>query len=160
MRLAAFALVFLAALGLALGPPAEAKPKRADKAAPASAQKPGTLLSYDRIGLPRIYRAKAWRILYVTRDYRMRPILSTGIVVLPDNAPRIPMERQVRGLGAPDHRHRAGNARPRCGPRPSRPSAASTTWWRAGWWWPRPTIPASEPTGPWAISSARARPMR
>ena len=41
-----------------------------------------------------IYRAKAWRILYVTRDYRLRPILSTGIVVLPDNAPRIPMERK------------------------------------------------------------------
>ena len=41
----------------------------------------------ERIGLPRMYRAKAWRILYVTRDYKLAPILSTGIVVLPANAP-------------------------------------------------------------------------
>lgn len=54
----------------------------------------GTLLDYKRMKLPAFYRAKAWRILYVTRDYRLRPILSTGMVVLPDNAPRIPMERR------------------------------------------------------------------
>ena len=54
----------------------------------------GTLLKYDRITLPSLYRAKAWRILYVTRDYRLRPILSTGLVVLPDKAPRIPMDRK------------------------------------------------------------------
>jgi pimeloyl-ACP methyl ester carboxylesterase len=92
--LQAFALLFLAAIGLALGPAAEAKPKPSEKSIPASAQKPGTLLSYDRIALPVIYRAKAWRIVYVTRNYRMQPILSTGLVVLPDKAPRIPMERQ------------------------------------------------------------------
>jgi pimeloyl-ACP methyl ester carboxylesterase len=94
VRLPAFALFFLAAIGLALGPSAEAKPKRSERAIPESAQKPGTLLSYDRITLPGIYRAKAWRILYVTRNYRLQPILSTGLVVLPDKAPRIPMERQ------------------------------------------------------------------
>jgi pimeloyl-ACP methyl ester carboxylesterase len=92
--LQAFALLFLAAIGLALGPAAEAKPKPSEKSIPASAQKPGTLLSYDRITLPGIYRAKAWRIVYVTRNYRLQPLLSTGLVVLPDKAPRIPMERQ------------------------------------------------------------------
>lgn len=60
-----------------------------------AASKPGTLLKYDRIALPSNYRAKAWRILYVTRDYRMAPILSTGIVVLPDKAPKIPMDRKT-----------------------------------------------------------------
>jgi pimeloyl-ACP methyl ester carboxylesterase len=94
VRLPAFALFLLAAIGLGLCPVAEAKPKPSEKAIPASAQKPGTLLSYDRIALPGIYRAKAWRIVYVTRNYRMQPILSTGLVVLPDKAPRIPMERQ------------------------------------------------------------------
>ena len=93
MRLAHCAIALIALAGLALTPPALAKPKTSDRAAPAS-EAPGTLLNYDRIELPRIYRAKAWRILYVTRDYRMRPILSTGLVVLPDNAARIPMERK------------------------------------------------------------------
>jgi pimeloyl-ACP methyl ester carboxylesterase len=94
VRLQVFALFFLAAIGLGLGPSAMAKPKPSERPIPATAQKPGTLLSYDRIDLPRIYRAKAWRILYVTRNYRLQPILSTGLVVLPDKAPRIPMERQ------------------------------------------------------------------
>lgn len=93
MRLAAFAVVVLAAFGLALAGPVAAKPRAAAPAAAAAAP-PGTLLSYERIGLPRIYRAKAWRILYVTRDFKQAPILSTGIVVLPDNAPRTPMERK------------------------------------------------------------------
>jgi pimeloyl-ACP methyl ester carboxylesterase len=93
VRFTAIALFLLTALGLAANLPAEAKPKPKELAIPASAQKPGTLLSYDRIELPRNYRAKAWRILYVTRDYRMQPILSTGLVVLPDKAARIPMDR-------------------------------------------------------------------
>ena len=54
----------------------------------------GTLIDYKRMKLPAFYRAKAWRILYVTRDYRLRPVLSTGMVVLPDRAPRVPMERK------------------------------------------------------------------
>jgi alpha-beta hydrolase superfamily lysophospholipase len=68
--------------------PAEARPSSAASGTvPAASQKPGTLLSHERIGLPRNYRATAWRITYVTRDYKLRPILSTGIVVLPANAP-------------------------------------------------------------------------
>lgn len=94
MRMMAFALLLLGALGMLANMPAQAKRKEVAPAIPASAQTPGTLLSYDRIGLPRIYRAKAWRIVYVTRDYRLRPILSTGLVVLPDKAARIPMERK------------------------------------------------------------------
>lgn len=62
-------------------------PKSSSNAIPAGSQMPGTLLSHERIGLPRNYRATAWRIKYVTRDYAMRPILSTGMVVLPSNAP-------------------------------------------------------------------------
>ncbi|MFN4141600.1 alpha/beta fold hydrolase [Aestuariivirga sp.] len=84
-------------IGLAFPATAEARPKSAGQAsstAPAASLKPGTLIRYDRIALPRNYRAMAWRILYVTRDYKMRPILSTGLVVLPDKAARIPMERK------------------------------------------------------------------
>ncbi len=55
---------------------------------------PGQLLKYDRISLSPVYRYKAWRILYITRDYAMRPTLSTGIVVLPDKAPRAPADRR------------------------------------------------------------------
>jgi dienelactone hydrolase len=55
---------------------------------------PGMLLDYKRIKLPAFYRAKGWRILYMTRDFRKRPTLSTGLVILPDKAPRQPMERK------------------------------------------------------------------
>jgi alpha-beta hydrolase superfamily lysophospholipase len=75
---------------------AAARPKSAGQAvimAPQGMQKPGTLLKYDRMELPGNYRAKAWRILYVTRDYKMRQIVSTGMV-LPDKAPKVPMERR------------------------------------------------------------------
>lgn len=97
MRPIAVLLLLLGLLGLAFVPRSEARPGSSGlsvKTPSAGLQKPGTLLSYDRIGLPRNYRATAWRIQYVTRDYRMQPILSTGIVVLPDNAPRIPMDRK------------------------------------------------------------------
>ena len=40
---------------------------------------PGTLLRYQRMSLPAFYRAKAWRILYLMRDYSDRPILSSGM---------------------------------------------------------------------------------
>lgn len=92
--LTAFAVATL--LGLA-GTAAEARPKPSALATapPRHMQfEAGTLLDYKRMKLPAFYRAKAWRILYVTRDWRMRPILSTGMVVLPDSAPRIPMERK------------------------------------------------------------------
>lgn len=95
-RTAAVMLLLLTVIGLALAGPAAARPGSGGSAgaAPAASQKPGTLLSYERIGLPRNYRAMAWRIKYVTRDYRMRPLLSTGIVVLPESAPRVPMDRK------------------------------------------------------------------
>ena len=56
---------------------------------------PGLLLQYKRIKLPPFYRAKGWRILYMTRDFRKRPTLSTGLVILPDRAPRAPMDRKI-----------------------------------------------------------------
>lgn len=51
------------------------------------AQPPGTLIRYSRATLPALYRAKAWKILYATRDYAGRPIASSGYVILPDSAP-------------------------------------------------------------------------
>ncbi|MCB0137912.1 MAG: alpha/beta fold hydrolase [Caldilineaceae bacterium] len=54
----------------------------------------GLLLQYKRIRLPAFYRATGWRILYMTRDFRGRPTLSTGLVILPDKAPRVPMDRK------------------------------------------------------------------
>ena len=93
-----FRLMILAACLLALpAPPTQARPKPSALAtAPAASlsQQPGTLLNYKRMRLPPFYRAKAWRILYVTSDYRGRPTLSTGVVVLPDRAPKVPMERK------------------------------------------------------------------
>lgn len=71
-----------------------ASPGQADMRVPAATTPAGTLLKYDRLQLPAFYRAKAWRIVYVTRDYRLQPILSTGVVVLPDKAPRLQMERR------------------------------------------------------------------
>lgn len=97
MRPLAVLFLSLGLLGLALSSGAEARPGSSateSEAVPAASQRPGTLLSYDRIGLPRSYRAMAWRIKYVTRDYQMRPILSTGLVVLPSNAPQVPMNRK------------------------------------------------------------------
>lgn len=89
------ALLLLLALATGLAAPAAARPaSTAANRIPAGAQAPGTLLSHERIGLPRNYRATAWRITYVTRDYKLRPILSTGIVVLPGNAPANPAARK------------------------------------------------------------------
>ena len=56
---------------------------------------PGTLLRYQRMSLPAFYRAKAWRILYMTRDYADRPILSSGMVVLSSYAPPNPAARNI-----------------------------------------------------------------
>lgn len=84
----AFALLALLALLGALLFPGDAEAKSSShvhQGIPAKAA-PGTLLRYDKIGMPRNYRATAWHILYVTRDYQNHPILSTGIVVLPDKA--------------------------------------------------------------------------
>lgn len=88
LRRVALMVLLLALTSIGLCLPAAARPSTSmSGAVPAASQKPGTLLSYERIGLPRNYRATAWRIKYVTRDYKLRPILSTGIVVLPASAP-------------------------------------------------------------------------
>lgn len=46
-----------------------------------TAMPPGTLLKAESIGVPAFYRGKAWRILYVTRDYAGHPLTASGIVV-------------------------------------------------------------------------------
>lgn len=56
---------------------------------------PGTLLNHERISLPAFYRAKAWRILYSTRDFRGRPIASSGLVILSDYAPKNLSDRNI-----------------------------------------------------------------
>ena len=43
---------------------------------------PGTLIRYKPLGLPPFFRAKAWRIVYATRDYAGRPIAASGMVLL------------------------------------------------------------------------------
>lgn len=92
-RLAALLMLLLLLCGMV--PDAQARPGATPQMAiPKGAQAPGTLLSYRPIGLPKIYRAKAWRIEYLTRDYKMQAIISTGIVVLPYNAPANPAARQ------------------------------------------------------------------
>jgi alpha-beta hydrolase superfamily lysophospholipase len=56
---------------------------------------PGTLLKIVQIKPPAFYRAKAWKILYNTRDVFGRPILSSGVVVLSDYAPTDPSQRKI-----------------------------------------------------------------
>lgn len=63
--------------------------------AEAAAQPPGTLLNYQRIDLPGVFRGKAWRILYATRDYRGQPILSSGMVVLSGYVSKDPAKRPI-----------------------------------------------------------------
>lgn len=55
----------------------------------------GTLIRYQKVAMPALYRAKAWKILYATRDYANRPIAATGFVVLPDKAAQNPRERHI-----------------------------------------------------------------
>ena len=47
----------------------------------------GKLLRYEPLQVPLFYRAKAWRILYATRDYAGRPVASSGFVIQSDYAP-------------------------------------------------------------------------
>jgi pimeloyl-ACP methyl ester carboxylesterase len=98
MRLATITMALAAALIFAAPQGAEARPGSGGQAlntVPSAKAAPGTLLRYEPLsGLPRNYRAKAWRILYVTRDYRNRPILSTGMVVLPDKAAKAAGQRK------------------------------------------------------------------
>lgn len=78
--------------------PAAAKPTDIDfykwkKLDPAI--QPGTLLRYRPMPLLMFYRAKAWRILYMTRDYAARPIVSSGMVVLSGYANKSPELRDT-----------------------------------------------------------------
>lgn len=87
----------LAACCIASATVAEARPGQSAMATAPSQHmqyEPGTLLDFKPMRLPAFYRAKAWRVLYVTRDFRNRPVLSTGMVVLPDSAPRAPADRK------------------------------------------------------------------
>jgi hypothetical protein len=56
---------------------------------------PGTLLRSQKMTLPPFFRAKAWRILYMTRDYADRPIVSSGMVILSAYAPANPNDRNI-----------------------------------------------------------------
>ena len=56
---------------------------------------PGTLLKIIALKPPAFFRAKAWKILYNTRDTYGRPILSSGVVIVSDYAPRDPGKRKI-----------------------------------------------------------------
>jgi len=62
---------------------------------------PGTLLRYKPMALPAFYRAKAWRILYMTRDYAGRPIVSSGMVVLSGYASKDAAARNIVAYAHP-----------------------------------------------------------
>ena len=56
---------------------------------------PGTLLKAEKMTLPPLYRAKAWRILYATRDYFGRPIVSSGMAIISTVPQRQPGPRKI-----------------------------------------------------------------
>lgn len=74
---------------------------------------PGTLIRYERVKAPPFFRAKLWRMLYVTSDYLGRPILSSGLVVLPDYAPKDAAQRQVVAWHPPTQQERHPSTRHR-----------------------------------------------
>jgi Secretory lipase len=55
----------------------------------------GKLLRQEEFRLPPFYRARAWRMLYMTRDYAGRPIVSSGMVVLSGYAPKKTHQRNI-----------------------------------------------------------------
>ncbi len=94
-RLLSMALAAICLAGAAVLPARPPKSMgQANTAIPVASSDPARCCATTRVALPALYRAKAWRIVYITRDYRMKPILSTGIVVLPDKAVRADSERQ------------------------------------------------------------------
>ena len=72
---------------------------------------PGTLLRHTPAAMPAFYRAKAWRILYSTRDFRGRPIAASGIVVQSETGSQNPAQRNIVAWAHPT----IGTAR-RCAP--------------------------------------------
>lgn len=94
---------FVTALAIALGlagiaPAANAKPTTTsfyqwDR--PSASVAPGTLLRLQEIKTSRMQRYRAWRILYMTRDYAGRPIISSGTVALSSYASPNPDARGI-----------------------------------------------------------------
>lgn len=76
-----------------------------------AARPPGTLLKAESLTMPPLYRARAWRILYSTRDVAGRPIVSSGMVIASTVATAQPMARKVVSWAHPT----VGTAR-RCAP--------------------------------------------
>lgn len=78
--------------------PAEGKSPQAaffDASLADAARPPGTLLRAERMALPPLYRARAWHILYATRDYFGRPIVSSGMAIISTVAQRQPGPRKI-----------------------------------------------------------------
>ena len=117
MRRPIIASLLLTALLALAGPiPAVSKPPPKSlsfyDAQPGDLQRPaGTLLRYEPLKLPSLYRAKAWRVVYVTHDYANRPILASGTVVLSGYAPKRTGDRAIVAWAHPT----VGIAR-RCAP--------------------------------------------
>jgi alpha-beta hydrolase superfamily lysophospholipase len=99
--LSSFVRIFLVlVLSCAIKPSVEAEAKQVQNAFYlASGEQrqsaPGTLLKIIQIQPPAFYRARAWKILYNTRDVFGRPILSSGVVIISDYAPPDPTKRKI-----------------------------------------------------------------
>ena len=80
-----------------LGPASAKPPVRSfyDATAQEASTPPGTLLKVERIALPAFFRGEAWRVLYATRDYANRPLVSSGFVVLPSIRQKQPGPRKI-----------------------------------------------------------------
>jgi alpha-beta hydrolase superfamily lysophospholipase len=76
-----------------------------------AARPPGTLLKVESLSMPPLYRARAWRILYSTRDVAGRPIVSSGMVIASTVATAQPSARKIVSWAHPT----VGTAR-RCAP--------------------------------------------
>lgn len=79
-------------------PPASAQSRLAafyDADPTGAARAPGTLLKSERLRMPAMYRATSWRILYSTRDFLGRPLVSSGVVVVSAVPQRQPGPRKV-----------------------------------------------------------------
>ncbi|MFT3674207.1 alpha/beta fold hydrolase [Aestuariivirga sp.] len=91
-------LVCAALLLLACVTTAQAKspdPSFYDATLAEAALPPGTLLKAERMPLPPLYRAKAWRMLYATRDTFGRPIVSSGMAIISTVPQRQPGPRKI-----------------------------------------------------------------
>lgn len=94
-------LLFLFAMLAITGhlvPQAPAKPRdRAfyDSSYDDARKPPGTLLRANPMAVPGNYRARAWRILYSTRDFQGHPLLGSGFVIIPTVPQRQPGPRKI-----------------------------------------------------------------